>query len=368
MFDFEAMVSTAKQNKASDIHISSQNPVYLRIDGQLKPFGESVPVEEINRLLAMFLNSAQLDKFQRSHQIDFLYQTGTGDRLRGNAFKTQLGPAMCLRRVEPIIKPYSELGFPEFMQKKLLTIKHGLVLIVGPTGQGKSTTLASILKERATKLSEHIVTLEDPIEFIIPSEVGLTQQREIGRDVETYEAGIRGAMREDPNIIMVGELRDPDTMASSLVLAETGHLVFATLHTNSAQHTISRVLDSMPADQVPQVRSQLAQNLKMVVSQRLLPAKEGNGRVLAYEIMNMNIGIANHIREDKIHQIYNAIQTDQSGEMIQFEQSLASLVLNNYISLETAANYAMDKNQLKAILEFNNYDFTAEQATAPPAG
>ena len=371
MLDFDALVAKAVEQKASDIHLCPQVPAFLRVAGEIVPVGESVPSHDIDRLLSIFLNSTQMDWLHKRRQVDFMFQTPQGNRLRGNAFQTHHGPALCFRLVEKDIKPYRELGFPDFMKKKILGLKQGLVLIVGPTGQGKSTTLASVLRERNENIAEHLVTLEDPIEFIIESGKGLVQQREIGRDVLDYESGIRAAMREDPNVIMVGELRDPQTMEATLVLAETGHLVFGTLHTNSSEHTISRILDSMPSEQVPQVKSQLAQNLKMVIAQRLIPLKNGQGRVLSYEIMNMNYAIANHIREDKVHQIHNTIQTDQSGEMIQFEQSLASLVLNDYVSVNTAFEYARDKAQLKAILEFNGVDLSsvdqADVEDAPPA-
>ncbi|HEY5714467.1 MAG TPA: PilT/PilU family type 4a pilus ATPase [Candidatus Gracilibacteria bacterium] len=353
MVDIEAIVSDAIAAKASDIHISPHLPVYFRVNGKMRRAGDPVLADEVDRLVSSILNSTQLETLKDKRQLDFMFQTAGHIRLRGNAFKTHLGTALCFRLVQKKLRPYSSLGFPDFMKDKFLKLKQGLILIVGPTGQGKSTTLASVLTERNKNLSDHIVTIEDPIEYVLESENSIIQQREIGRDVMSFPDGIRSAMREDPNVVVVGEIRDAETMVSTITLAETGHLVFGTLHTNSVEHTIARILDSIPSELVPQVKSQLAQNLQMIIAQRLVPTSDGKDRVLAYEIMNMNIAVGNLIREDKVHQIQNTIQTDQSGEMIQFEQSLASLMINKFISEETAFEYAPDHKQLEAILEFN---------------
>jgi len=251
---------------------------------------------------------------------------------------------------------FPDLGFPQFVGEELLRAKQGLVLVVGPTGQGKSTTIASVLKARADNFAEHMLMIEDPIEYIITSAKGIVQQREVGRDTDSYTDGIMGSLREDPDVLMIGEIRDKPTTQAILTLAETGHLVFSTLHTNGAVQTINRILDSFTVEERPQIRSQLAANLSMIISQRLIPRADGKGRVLAFEILTMNYAVANYIRQDKIFQIPNVMQTDSSGQMILFEQSLVALVMSNRITKEIAMEYATDKNQLKALFELNNID------------
>ena len=352
--DFEQVVDFATQNSISDIHLVGNSPILMRKDGNIQQLGTVITADYIQNLLNSMLNPAQSKILQDKRQVDFMHTSQKGARLRGNAFFTNTGVSVCFRVILSKPLDISELGFPAFVGEELLRARQGLVFVVGPTGQGKSTTLASVLSSRAKNLTQHTLMIEDPVEFIIPNGKGVVQQREIGRDVPSYEAGLMGALREDPDVMMIGELRDKETMAHTLTLAETGHLVFSTLHTNSAVQTITRILDSFTAEQKPQVRSQLANNLSMVISQRLVPQADGNGRVLAFEILTMNYAVANYIRQDKVFQIPNVMQTDSSGRMVQFEQSLVGLVMSKKITKETALEYAIDQNQLKSLFELNN--------------
>lgn len=352
--DFEKVVEYALGKGVSDIHIAPDTPIFLRRHGNMESVGSPVTAKEIEVIAKRVMNASQANLFEKNRQIDFLYTSQNGHRLRGNAFFSDGGISMSFRVIESNIIDFATLGFPDFVRKMVVNAKQGLILVVGPTGQGKSTTLASILQERAKTNAEHLLMLEDPIEYVIPKGKSIIQQRDVGRDVLSFAAGLTGAMREDPDVLMVGELRDTESMGETLTMAETGHLVLSTLHTNNAVQTITRILNSFPADQRPQVQSQLASSLSLVISQRLVPRADGNGRVLAYEIFKMNYAIANYIRQDKIFQIPNVIQTDSSGKMIQFEQSLVGLVMAKQITKEVAIEYAQDKVQLKALFEFNN--------------
>ncbi len=352
--DFNQVVDFATQNGVSDIHLIAGSPIFMRRDGQMQAMGNPVEESFISNIVESVVTPIQKKHLEDKRQVDFLYQTPKGIRLRGNAFFTHNGLSVCFRVILSEPPDFNVLGFPDFVGEELMRAKQGLVLVVGPTGQGKSTTIASLIKARTTAYTEHVLMIEDPVEYVVPNSKSVIQQREIGRDVLSFEAGIMGALREDPDLLMIGEIRDKETMAATLTLAETGHLVLGTLHTNSAVQTITRILDSFTAEQRPQVRSQLASHLSMVISQRLVPRADGNGRALAFEILTMNYAVANYIRQDKIFQIPNVMQTDNSGRMIQFEQSLVGLVMAKKISKEVAIEYANDKNQLKALFELNN--------------
>jgi twitching motility protein PilT len=351
--DLKQIIDYVAQNGISDLHLAVGSPIFVRKNGAMQAMGEPVPKEFIEASVAQMLTPHQMEVLKKERQVDFMFEQN-GYRLRGNAFFDRHGLSACFRAIMPDIPPFSELGFPQFVEQKLVDSKDGLVLIVGPTGQGKSTTLASLLQARAIARPQHILTVEDPIEYIIKPNGSIVRQREIGRDVHTYDDGIMGSLREDPDVLMIGEIRDKSTMESTLTLAETGHMVLGTLHTNTAVQTINRFLDSFTIEQRPQVRSQLASNLSMIISQRLVPRATGEGRVLAFEILTMNYAIANYIRQDKIFQIPNVMQTDSSGQMVLFEQSLVGLVMSKQITQEVAYEYATDKNQLKALFELNN--------------
>lgn len=351
--DLKQVIDYVAENSISDLHLVAGSPIFVRKNGVMQSMGEPIPKEFIETSVAQMLTAPQMEKLKSGRQVDFMFEQN-GYRLRGNAFFTNSGLSACFRVIMPNTPVFNTLGFPPFVEKKLTQATSGLVLVVGPTGQGKSTTLASILQSRAETKPQHILTVEDPIEYLIDNKNSIVQQREIGRDVRDYEDGILGSLREDPDVLMIGEIRDQNTMAATLTLAETGHMVMGTLHTNTAVQTINRFLDSFSPEQRPQIRSQLASNLSMIISQRLVPKADGSGRILAFEILTMNYAIANYIRQDKIFQIPNVMQTDSSGEMVLFEQSLVSLVISKHITTEIAFEYASDKNQLKALFELNN--------------
>ncbi len=353
MMELEKLIAYAVEEGASDMHFVPHLPLHIRVHKELKPVGEPLDPKSIQDMLVQILKPDAKGRLQKDRQVDFLHVSGNGVRLRGNAFFQDKGVSVCFRIIPKDILPMEKIGFPNFVYEKLMNLQHGLVLCVGATGQGKSTTLAAIMQERINQKTEHLITLEDPIEYLLASNNGIVQQRELGRDIVGFKQGIKGALREDPDMVMVGEMRDLETISSTLTIAETGHVAFATLHTNNGPQTITRIIDVFPADQQAQIRSQLAATLAMVISQRLIPRADGQGLVLAYEILTSNYAIKNYIRQNKIFQIPNVLQTDSSGEMIQFEQSLVGLVLANQITVEQAEKNAHDTEQLRSILAAN---------------
>jgi len=352
--DFEKIIDFATQQEASDLHLIANLPPFLRLAKKLIPIEGTMTVkeEEITQLITKLLTPKQQEQLKNNRQVDFLAFSATGTRLRGNAFYQENKVSLVFRIIPRKIRELTEIGFPQFLYEKLINIRHGLILVVGPTGQGKTTTLAAIIQEIMRLKTEHIITIEEPIEYIINSEKGIVQQREVGRDVLDFTHGIEAALREDPDMIMVGEMRNLETVSSVLTLAETGHTVLSTLHTNDATQTISRIIDIFPTEKQEQIRSQLAATIKIIIAQRLIPRANG-GLVLAFEILTSNYAIQNYIRQNKIFQIPNVIQTDSSGQMVQFEQSLAGLVIEEIVTKETAMEYSEDPDQLQAILLAN---------------
>ena len=349
--DFEKICEIAISRDASDIHFSPNLPVFFRINGEMIVANErKMTSPEIENLLLKILKPNEKILIQKERQVDFLVQTKNGTRLRGNAFFQQGQPAIAFRIIPNEIREFFSLGFPAFVYEKIMALKIGFVLVVGATGQGKSTTLASIMKKRSEQITEHLITIEDPIEYIIPSSKAMVQQREVRHDVLNYKDGIKAALREDPDVILVGEMRDLETISAALTMAETGHLVFGTLHTNSGPETINRIIDVFPVGQQPQIRSQLATTLSMVIAQKLVPTADKKGRILAFEILTSNYAIKNYIRQNKIFQIPNAMQTDSSGEMILYEQSLAALFSAGKITKEAAFAFAHDPAHLESLL------------------
>lgn len=351
--DFEKIIAFAEKQNASDAHFVINKPIFLRIAQNMVPIKETkVTKADLDGFLKMLITPEEREVLEKRRQFDFLHITKGGIRLRGNVFAQQYGYSFSFRLIPREIRALDSIGFPDFLVKRLVNIRQGLILVVGPTGQGKTTTLASVLQERMKNKMEHLITLEDPIEYVLDHGKGVVQQREVGRDVLDFRFGIEAALREDPDVLMVGEMRNLETISSALTMAETGHVVFSTLHTNNGPETITRIIDVFSQSQQDQIRAQLSSTLKLIISQRLVP-KDGGGLTLVYEVLTSNYAVQNYIRQNKIFQIPNVLQTDSSGEMIQFEQSLASLYMNKVITKEMAEEYSEDVDQLNSILKAN---------------
>ena len=328
--DVQSLLTDAKQRNASDVHLATGHPAMMRIDGDLRPVDEKVLSEEdVLAFCQAILTEAQNAEWQESFEFDCSYEIPGVARFRVNMFRQISGPSVVLRLIPLEIPDLDSLGLPDIF-KTLCGYSNGLVLVTGPTGSGKSTTLAAMIKFINQSNPTHIMTLEDPIEFMHQSKQALIQQREVSTHTKNYQDALRGALREDPDIILVGEMRDPETIRLALTAAETGHLVFSTLHTSSAPKTVNRIIDVFPAAEKAMVRSMLSESLRAVISQTLLKRKDG-GRVAAHEIMICNSAICNLIREDKIQQIPLSIQTGQSEGMMTLEQSIQQLSLSGKI-------------------------------------
>ncbi len=324
------------QTQATDLHICAGSVPRVRIDGKLFAIPEQ-PVstsELVDAMIAGLLDHAEREEFERVRQHDFAFGWMERARFRANAYHQSGRPALALRLIPSDIPTPEKLGLPD-AAAGLVTRPYGLVLVTGPTGSGKSTTLAALVGWINHNRQCHILTIEDPIEYVHPSAVALVNQREVGADCESFSDALRAALREDPDVVLVGEMRDLETITHTLTLAETGHLVFATLHTNDASQTIDRIIDVFPAEQQGQVRTQLSMSLAAVISQRLVP-KVGGGRVAAYEVLIGTSAVANLIREGKVRQMRNIISTSQRDGMCVLEQSLSRLVQSGLISMESA--------------------------------
>ncbi len=344
---FELVVN----NKASDLHLLVGMPPSLRIDGVLN-FLTNYPVlkqQDVEELLFSVLKPEQKELLLANKELDFSYGFGGGPygdkgRFRINAYYQRGYLSAAFRYLEPKIKTIQELKLPDICQA-FSKMKQGFVLVTGPTGHGKSTTLAAMINEINQDRAAHILTIEDPIEYIYPQGKSAVSQREMGIDSHSWNLALRSALREDPDVVLVGEMRDPETIAAAITIAETGHLVFSTLHTNSAAQTIDRMIDSFPASQQNQIKIQLAASLKGIISQRLVPQING-GRVPAVEVLVGNNAVASNIREGKTHLIDSIIETSQNVGMISLESSLSSLVLSGTITLETAKSYSIRPDNL----------------------
>ncbi len=329
--DIAELLIQTKDRGGSDLHLSAGSPPMLRLHGELTPIEDkTLSRDDVHRMVYDILTDEQRRAFEEQRDLDCAIDVGEVARFRVNVFNQRQGEGAVFRVIPTQIRTFQELGLPEVMQTLALR-ENGLVLVTGPTGSGKSTTLAAMidLVNRTTK--KHIITLEDPIEFIHKSKSCMVNQREIGAHTRSFAAALRAALREDPDVILVGELRDLETIGLALTAAETGHLVFATLHTKSAPKTIDRVVDAFPPGQQQQVRVQLSEALQGVVSQVLLPTKGKKGRVAALEIMVATIAIRNLIREGKTHQMPSSIQTGTQLGMQSLEQALRNLVMQGRI-------------------------------------
>ncbi len=337
----------------SDLHITTNSPPRIRVHGELKPC-EDLPAmgpADTKQLAYSILTDAQKHRFEENLELDFSFGIKNIARFRGNLFN-QRGAVAGVFRVIPFeIKSFDQLGLPQIL-RKLCERPRGLILVTGPTGSGKSTTLATMLDLINQTRHEHMITIEDPIEFIHPHKRCLVNQREIHADTHSFTNALRAALREDPDVVLIGEMRDLETIESALRIAETGHLTFGTLHTNSASSTINRVIDVFPAHQQSQIRAQLSLVLEGVMCQSLLPKPDGKGRAMAMEILVPNPAIRNLIREDKIHQIYSAMQSGQDKFGMQtFNQSLYTLYQQKQINLETAILRSSNPDELQDMIK-----------------
>lgn len=342
------LLAFAVKSKASDLHLSSGLPPMIRVNGDIRRI--NVPVLDNHQVKSMIydiMNDSQRKNYEEHLEVDFSFELQNVARFRVNAYNQDRGASAAFRTIPSKVITLEELEAPRIF-KQISDQPRGLVLVTGPTGSGKSTTLAAMIDYVNDNLHGHILTIEDPIEFVHTSKKCLINQREVGPHTHSFENALRSALREDPDIILVGELRDLETIRLALTGAETGHLVFATLHTSSAAKTIDRVIDVFPAAEKEMVRSMLSESLRAVISQTLLKRKDGSSRIAAHEIMIGTPAIRNLIRENKVAQMYSAIQTGQGLGMQTLDQCLAELVKRNYISSRDARVVAVNRDMFAA--------------------
>jgi twitching motility protein PilT len=345
------LLKTLVDNNGSDLHLTTQTPPQIRVHGKLQvldlpPLGPA----DTKALAYSVLTDAQKKRFEETLELDFSFGIRGVARFRCNVFNQRGAVAAVYRVIPEQIKSFNELGLPAVIAN-LSERPRGLVLITGPTGSGKSTTLAAMIDKINTERREHIITIEDPIEYIHQHKGCLVNQREVHADTLGFAPALRAALREDPDIVLIGEMRDLETIESALRIAETGHLTFATLHTNSAAQTINRIIDVFPAHQQGQIRTQLSLVLEGIVCQTLLPKADGTGRVVSLEIMVPTPAIRNLIRDDKVHQIYSTMQAGQEKLGMQtMNQNLATLYQRRIITLETAMSASSQKDELEQMI------------------
>lgn len=346
------LLKTMVEQNGSDLHITTNSPPQIRVDGRLIPL-KSPPLNasETKQLCYSVLTDAQKHRLEEDLEIDLSFGVKGLSRFRANIFNQKGAIAGVYRTIPATTPAMADLGLPPIVSK-LCAKPRGLVLVTGPTGSGKSTTLASMLDKINNERHNHILTIEDPIEFLHNHKNCVVNQREIHSDTNSFGAALRSALRQDPDVILIGEMRDLETMETAITIAETGHLTFATLHTNSAAETINRLIDSFPAHQQSQVRAQLSLALEGILCQTLLPKATGKGRVLIMEILIPDSAIRNLIRQDKIHQIYSAMQAGQARHGMQtFNQALATAYFKKQITMEIALNSSSNDEELKEMIE-----------------
>lgn len=343
----EEMLRIAKAAGASDVHVTVGIPPKMRVNGKLitMEFNRFLP-GDTQQMLSEIMNEEQKRRFEERGEYDMSFSIPNMGRYRVNAYRQRGSVAIALRLVGTHVPSPEELGVPDsvidFYKKK-----RGLVLVTGPTGSGKSTTLAAIIDKINNNRECHVITLEDPIEYLHQHKLSIVNQREIGLDTQTYSNALRAALREDPDVILVGEMRDFDTISVAITAAETGHLVLSSLHTMGAASTVDRVIDVFPAHQQQQIRVQFANVLEAVVSQQLIPRKDEEGRIAAFEVLHANQAVRNLIREGKSHQLKTVMQTNRKLGMITMDETIAQLYMDGKISKEMAIQFAQDSDGIK---------------------
>jgi len=345
------LLKTMVEQGGSDLHVTTNSPPQVRVDGVLKPLNlPPMTPTETKQLAYSILTDNQKHRLEEDLELDFSFGIKGLARFRANVFHQRGAIAGAFRTIPYEIRSFRELGLPPIVEK-ICEKPRGLVLVTGPTGSGKSTTLAAMLDKVNRERAEHIVTIEDPVEYLHSHKKCIVNQRELHADTHSFSNALRSCLRQDPDVVLIGEMRDFETVESALRIAETGHLTFATLHTNSAAQTINRIVDIFPAHQQSQIRVQLSFVLEGILCQSLLPRATGKGRALAMEILVPNAAIRNLIREDKVHQIYGMMQTGQAKYGMQtFNQSLASLYFKRMITLQTALARSSYPDELQEII------------------
>ena len=346
----EVLLQEVINQRASDLHLQVGLPPMLRIDGALGPIANTpvLDAEAVEKLVFSILDQDQQQILLKDKEFDFSFAFGDLGRFRVNAFHERGNIAAALRLIPNDIQSIAELGLPPIVEK-FADYPRGLVLVTGPTGSGKSTTLAALVDKINSEKAQHIITIEDPIEFTHKSKRSVVVQREVHYDTYSFNAALRSALREDPDVVLIGEMRDLETISAAITIAETGHLVFATLHTNSASQSIDRMVNVFPPHQQPQIKAQLANILMAICSQRLIPAI-GGGRLAAAEILIANAAVRNIIREGKTHQLDAVIQTSAEEGMQSMDRTLVLLVQSGQITYEEARNYAVDLTEFERMM------------------
>ncbi|MBU1035748.1 MAG: type IV pilus twitching motility protein PilT [bacterium] len=341
--DIRELLTITKERDASDLHLTVGIPPIIRINGKLKKLNlPELTLQDVHEMIYSIITDQQKSNFEQFHELDFSFELENGARFRTNIFRTRRGEAAAFRLIPEKIKSLTGLNLPE--EISIFTKKtKGFVLVTGPAGSGKTTTLATLIDIINRERYEHIITIEDPIEFIHTHKNCIIDQREVGTHTNSFAGALRSALREDPDVILVGEMRDLETISMAVTAAETGHLVFSTLHTNSAAETVERIINVFPPHQQSQIRMQVAESLVGIIAQTLIPTIDEGGRVPAIELMIATTAIRNIIREEKIHQMPATIQMGRKDGMLSLDQSLKNLLIDGKISQEEAIKRAIDK-------------------------